>query len=95
MVGVWNDNAGTHLDPERFAKLFPDNGFDIAKIKQKTSHLLFVHGSQDPTCPLQQAKDLAAATDGQMVIVAGGNHLAADYPKLPQLTDALVANNWL
>ena len=95
MVGVWTDNAGTHLDPERFANLFPEGGFDIQKIKNKTSHLLFVHGSEDPTCPLQQAKDLAAATNGDLVIVPGGNHLAGDYPQLPRLTDALEARNWL
>lgn len=95
MVGVWTDNADTHLDPERFKNLFPERGFDIDLIKSKSEHLLFVHGSEDPTCPLKQAQNLASATKSDIVIVQGGNHLAADYPQLPQLTEALESRNWL
>lgn len=95
MVGVWTDNAGTHLDPERFKNLFPENGFDIELIKSKTQNILFVHGEKDPTCPLEQAQDLAIKTGGDIVIVPNGNHLAADYPELPQLTSALESRDWL
>lgn len=95
MVGVWTDNAGTHLDPERFKDLFPENGFDTNLLKSKTQNMLFVHGELDPTCPIEQAKSLAQETGGDMIIVEGGNHLAADYPELPQLTDALESRNWL
>lgn len=95
MVGVWTDNAGTHLDPERFKDLFPENGFDIELLKSKTENMLFVHGEEDPTCPVEQAKALAKETNSSIVIVPGGNHLAADYPELPQLTDALESHGWL
>jgi len=95
MVGVWTDNAGTHLDPQRFKDLFPENGFDINLLKSKTQNILFVHGELDPTCPIEQAKNLAISTSSDIVIVPGGNHLAGDYPELPQLTLALESRGWL
>jgi regulatory protein len=82
-------------DPERFKNLFPNNGFDTELLQQKADHLLFVHGEKDPTCPLKQAEALAKATNSEIVIVPEGNHLAADYPELPQLTNALESRNWL
>jgi len=95
MVGVWTDNSGTHLDPERFSNLFPESGFDINLLKSKTQNMLFVHGSEDPTCPLNQAQALALDTSSDIVIVDGGNHLGADYLELPQLTAALESRNWV
>ena len=95
MVGVWTDNAGTHLDPDRFKNLFPGNGFDVNLLKSKTQNMLFVHGELDPICPIEQAKALARSTASDIIIVEGGNHLGPDYPELPQLTDALQSHGWL
>jgi predicted alpha/beta hydrolase family esterase len=95
MVGVWTDNAGTHLDPERFKDLFPENGFNPVLLKSKSDNMLFVHGELDPTCPLEQAVALAKSTSSEVIIVSGGNHLTADYPELPQLTSALELHGWL
>lgn len=103
LVGAWSDSkkAGL-LDKEDFEKdqfndLFPPKGFDFGTIKQKTDRLLFLHGDDDPYCPLDQAKWLAEQTASDIIVIPGGGHLngGAGWTELPQLTSALEERSWL
>jgi predicted alpha/beta hydrolase family esterase len=89
LVGAWAHMDGTDLDREQFRDLFPPEGFDFAKITSKASELVYLHGDDDPFCPLDQAKWLAEQTGSEIVIVPGGHHLGNTHPELPQLTDIL------
>lgn len=97
MVGAWAHMDETDLDAEQFKDLFPPDGFDFGLIKSKADHLLFLHGDNDPLCPLDQAQWLAQETSSEIIIVPGGGHLnrSAGFAELPQLTGALEERNWL
>ncbi len=89
MVGVWAHMTGTDLATEQFKDLFSPQGFDFSKIKPKAKHFLYVHGSDDPYCPIEQAKWLADQTGGDFVTVQGGKHLGANRSELPELQTLL------
>jgi len=98
MVGAWSHMEETDLDREQFKDLFPPGGFNFDVIKQKAEHLLFLHGSDDPLCPLEQAKWLAEKLNSEIIVVPGGSHFSEGYGgffELPQLTEALEQRGWL
>ncbi len=95
LIGAWSHMEDTDLDREQFKDLFPPDGFDFATIKQNADHLLFIHGDDDPYCPLAQAQWLAEQTGSEIIIVPHGGHLGSKYPQLPELTGALESRNWL
>lgn len=67
--------------------------FDFEKIKTSAEKLLFVHGNNDPWCPLEGAQTLSQETDGELVAVPGGGHfstsLDARFTKFPELVKIL------
>jgi predicted alpha/beta hydrolase family esterase len=77
------------LNKEQFEGLFPPEGFDFDIIKSKADELVFLHGDDDPYCPLSQAKWLAEQTQSEIIIVPGGHHLGARFLELPQLVEML------
>lgn len=97
MVGAWASNdielsdvqkqayieAG--LTKEQFRDTFPPEGFDFDLIKSKADKLAFLHGDDDPYCPLEQAKWLAKNLDAEIKIVPGGHHLGGRFTELPEL----------
>ena len=89
LVGAWAHMEETDLDREQFKDLFPPDGFDFDIIKSKVDKLIFLHGDDDPYCPLQQAQWLADQTSSEIVIVTGGGHLGQDYKELPELLKQL------
>jgi uncharacterized protein len=91
LVGAWSHMEETDLDREQFKDLFPSGGFNFNLIKQKAQYFLFVHGNDDPICPLDQAKWLVEQTNGDIVLVPDGGHLTAraGFTELPQLIEAL------
>lgn len=89
MVGVWAHMEGTDLGTEQFKDLFPSQGFDFSKIKNSARHFLYIHGSDDPYCPIEQAKWLAKQTGGNFVTVPNGQHLGANRRELTELTDLI------
>ncbi|HSW36846.1 MAG TPA: alpha/beta hydrolase [Candidatus Saccharimonadales bacterium] len=95
LVGAWARMDETDLDREQFRDLFPQNGFDFEAIKSKTGKLLFLHGDDDPYCPLEQAKWLAEHTGSEIIVIPGGQHLGSNYPKFPELINALEERNLL
>lgn len=93
MLGAW---AGGMLqgftDPTVFARLFPRHGFGYHRIRAKADHLAFLHGSDDPYCPVEQAVTLAAKLKAPMMIVPNGGHLGAEFTQLPQLWEVIEPN---
>lgn len=97
LVGVWAHMEGTDLDRDQFKDLFPESGFNLEIIKQKADKFLFIHGDDDPFCPLDQAQWLAKQLRSEIIVVPGGKHLsqAFGFSKLPQLTGALEERHFL
>ena len=93
LVGAWAKMDGTDLDKKQFKNLFPEDGFNFSKIKEKSKKLIFLHGDDDPYCPLAQAKWLAKQTSSEIIIIPGGQHLGSTYKKLPELLDILKKEN--
>lgn len=89
MVGVWAHMDGTDLGAEQFKDLFPVQGFDFSKIKHHAKYFMYIHGSDDPYCPIEQAKWLAEQTGGDFITVKGGQHLGANRTELPELQTLL------
>lgn len=89
LVGAWARMEDTDLDYEQFKDLFPSGGFDFDAIKSKASTLLYLHGNDDPYCPLDQAQWLAEQTASDIIVIPNGHHLGKKFPELPQLYDAL------
>jgi predicted alpha/beta hydrolase family esterase len=85
MVSAWEHGVPTDMDYEQFARLFPEGGFDFAAIKQKADKLAFLHGADDPYCPLEQAEYLAKSLDAPLTVIQNGGHLGDKFPQFPQL----------
>jgi predicted alpha/beta hydrolase family esterase len=95
LVGAWSHMDDTDLDDEQFKDLFPTDGFDFDAINQKADNFLFLHGDNDPYCPLDQAQWLAKQTGSEIIIIPGGGHLGSKFPEFPQMTDELETRGWL
>ena len=95
LVGAWAHTRDTDLDKDQFAGLFPAGGFNFEEIKQKAGQLLFVHGDDDPYCPLDKAQWLAQQTGSEVVIVPKGQHFSTyidpSFTKFPRLLELLEA----
>lgn len=85
MVGAWKGGIpnGYEEDSTQFDNLFPPEGFDFAHIKQHADKLAFLHGSDDPYCPLEQAKCLAQQLGAPLTVVTKGHHLGSKFTELP------------
>ncbi len=99
LVGSWSHMDDTDLDKKQFAQLFPSPGFNFDLIKRKAAKLLFIHGDNDPYCPLDQAEWLVKQTDSEIVVIPGGQHfsisLDVSYSKFPKLIETLTARHLL
>lgn len=89
LVGIWESTEETPLNPEPFVNLFPPNGFDYEVIAEKTGQLVFLHGDDDPFCPLEQARWMAERTHSDLIVVPEGHHLGSKFDRLPILMEAL------
>ncbi|HSH18172.1 MAG TPA: alpha/beta fold hydrolase [Candidatus Saccharimonadales bacterium] len=73
----------------QFSNLFPKDGFDFETIKAKAEKLAFIHGDNDPFCPLEQAQWLSKNLDAEIVIVPNGRHLSRGFTELPEVWDII------
>jgi uncharacterized protein len=90
LVGVWAHMDGTELDREQFKDLFSEGGFDFDTIRVKARKLLYLHGDNDPFCPLDQAQWLADQTGSEIEIIPNGYHLGKSHsPEFAELLEAL------
>ncbi|HSX05622.1 MAG TPA: alpha/beta fold hydrolase [Candidatus Saccharimonadales bacterium] len=95
MVGAWAGGkpiSGYPADTTKFDHLFPPEGFDFKAIKAKAGKLAFLHGSDDPYCPLEQAQYLAKELNAPITVVPNGHHLGAGFTELPELWQILAPN---
>ncbi len=92
MAGAWVQGAPKEFDePGQFDYMFPPEGFDFETIKAKADKLVFVHGDDDPYCPLEQAQWLAGQLDADIHLIKGGQHLGSKYKEIPELLS--IVNN--
>lgn len=95
MVGAWAGGSPEEMDYEQFKNLFPPEGFNFKLIKSKADKLAFLHGDDDPYCPLEQAKYLAEQLDAPITVVHGGRHFTKNNEanfELPELWKILEPN---
>ncbi|TAH35161.1 hypothetical protein EYC59_02435 [Candidatus Saccharibacteria bacterium] len=92
MVGAWAGGLpkGYPEDGHQFDHLFPRWGFRWRRIRSKADKLAFLHGNDDPYCPIEQAESLATLTRGSLTIVPNGGHLGSDFRELPQVWELIV-----
>lgn len=69
----------------QFDGLFPADGYDTDLLRQKSDSFVFLHGSNDPYCSLDDATTLANRLDGEMVIIQDGLHLSSNRKDLPEI----------
>ncbi|TXG77338.1 alpha/beta fold hydrolase [Patescibacteria group bacterium] len=76
-----------------FDGLFLDS-YDPKQLAQKARAFYFVHGSDDPYCDIDDAKQLCEQVGGTFIEITGGHHLggASGITELPQLITALDAD---
>lgn len=74
----------------QFNNLFLDN-YERTDILKKCDKFYFVHGSDDPYCDIEDAKELSYKLNGTFITIQNGHHLgkASGLLELPQLTDVL------
>jgi predicted alpha/beta hydrolase family esterase len=94
MLGAWAGGIPNNYPPDTtvFAHLFPRWGFKWRRIRGKADKLAFLHGSDDPYCPVEQAVTLATKLKAPIMIIPGGQHLSAGFTELPQLWEVLEPN---
>ena len=95
MVGAWakldvpdeyqKNVAEAGMSREQFLNLFPPQGFDFAHMKAKADRIAFLHGENDPYCPLEQARYLAKRLGAPVTVVSNGHHLGSRFSELPEL----------
>jgi predicted alpha/beta hydrolase family esterase len=92
LVSAWEHGVPPGMEPAKFAKLFPAEGFDFARIQRNADKLAFMHSVDDPYCPLAQAQHLASQLNATMTVVPNGGHLGSQYTLLPGLWDIIEPN---
>jgi hypothetical protein len=58
-------------------------------MRDKAEKLAFLHGSDDPYCPVEQAVTLATKLKSPLMLIPGGQHLGANLSQFPQLWQVL------
>lgn len=91
LVGSFNQDL--HVQGVHHEELFLIP-FDFEKIKKRSKKFIFVHSDDDPYCPLEQAKDLAVKTDGELIILKGQKHFSIStageaYKQFPKLREII------
>jgi predicted alpha/beta hydrolase family esterase len=95
MVSAWKGGVPLRYEQsnKQFVNLFPPDGFNFELIKQKAHKIEFLHSSNDPYCPLEQAKYLADRLGAGLTVVQNGEHLGSNYKQLPELWRILEEGN--
>lgn len=78
------------VEEGQFKDLFRKE-YDPKVIKSKAESFIFVHGSDDPYCDIDDARQLCESLGGEFIIVKNGHHLGggSGIVDLPQLQEAL------
>ncbi len=91
VVSAWTGGIphGYPADTHIFDHLFPPKGFKFRAIRAKADKIVFLHGSDDPYCPVDQGWDLASRLKAPITIVPNGHHLGAQFSELPPVWNAI------
>lgn len=101
MVGAWATNEGDMSDVQhqayesaglskgQFKYTFPPEGFDFDLIRSKADRLAFLHGDDDPYCPLEQAQWLAKNLGADIKVIQHGGHLGTKFKELPEVWEII------
>lgn len=83
-------------DSRQFECLFKDE-YDAGVLKVKGGKIYFVHGSDDPYCSIDDAKDLCNQVEGTFITIPNGGHLSASWntTEVPQIIDQLKVDSVL
>lgn len=69
----------------QFDELFQADGYDVGLLKEKSGSFVFLHGSNDPYCSIDDATMLADRVGGEMVVIQDGLHLSSNRKDLPEI----------
>lgn len=83
-------------EPGQFDQLFRGS-YDIKAMKQRADRFYFVHGSDDPLCDIEDARELCKQLDATFITIENGGHLSerANVFSLPELARQLRADGLL
>jgi predicted alpha/beta hydrolase family esterase len=77
---------------DQHALVFQDP-FNFRKIASSAEKLLFVHGDDDPWCPVSGAENLAKEPNSELILIPGGKHFSTSldpaYTEFPKLVSIL------
>ena len=89
LVGLFlNERLLASVDwykPGQFDDLFPENGYDIDKLRRKADSYVFIHGDDDPYCSIDDTKQFAKEFDEQVHAIRQGMHLSSNRKELPEI----------
>lgn len=93
LIGSFTSDITESGDWEILKGLFEES-FDFDYIKQRAKKFIFIHSDDDPYCPLEQAKDLANKTGGELIILKGQKHFSIStagekYKQFPKLLEII------
>lgn len=85
LVGAFNYPLGRDDLVELFAE-----PLEFEFVKDNASKIIFLHSDNDPSCPLEGAKDLASKLDAKIVVLPGLKHFSyGDDPRFTELPEIL------
>jgi len=85
LVGAFRDDLGRN----DLQALFKES-FDFEKIKKHARQFVFLHGADDPICPLAGAQYLSEKLNGELIVVSDGKHFSGpQFKELPQVLQIL------
>jgi uncharacterized protein len=92
LVSAWEHGTPPGMDESQFENLFPPEGYEFMRMREKADKIAFLHGDDDPYCPLEQAQFLAEQLEAPLTVVPQGHHLGAKYTELPELWQIIEPN---
>ncbi|HSX42512.1 MAG TPA: alpha/beta hydrolase [Candidatus Saccharimonadales bacterium] len=93
MVSPWAGGKPNGYDTnEQFENLFPAEGYEFVAMRAKAGKIAFLHGDNDPYCPLEQAQFLAGQLDAPLTVIPNGGHLGKQFTELPELWQIIEPN---
>lgn len=77
-------------EPGQFDNLFLEK-YDSEVIKAKANNFVFVHGSNDPYCDIDDARELCEKLNGEFITIENGLHLSSSWcsKELPGLFEKI------
>jgi predicted alpha/beta hydrolase family esterase len=92
LVGAFTKRLSESPSWEMLRELF-DKPFDYESIKQKAEHFIFIHSTDDPYCPIEDARYLCEQLSGEFIELQGMKHFSARldprFDKFPELLEII------